>query len=65
MARCLFKRGLILTIDAVYHRIVEIVGDRLQLRAASDGALHEYSNLELLSLYPQGCRQAAFPLPLH
>lgn len=53
MTRCLFKRGSILAIDAVYHRIVEIAGDRLQLRAASDGALHDYSSLELLSLYEQ------------
>lgn len=29
MTRCSFKRGSILTIDAVYHRIVEIIGDRL------------------------------------
>lgn len=53
MTRCSFKRGSILAIDAVYHRIVEIAGDRLQLRAASDGALHEYSNQELLRLYEQ------------
>lgn len=51
MMRSLFKQGSILTIDDVYHRIVEIIGDRLQLRTASDGALHEYSSQELLSLY--------------
>lgn len=51
MTRSLFRQGSILTIDDVYHRIVEIIGGRLQLRAASDGALHEYSSQELLSLY--------------
>ncbi|QOT78360.1 transposase [Cupriavidus basilensis] len=51
MTRSLFKQGSILTIDDVYQRIVEIIGDRFQLRAASDGALHEYSSQELLSLY--------------
>jgi len=51
MTRSLFKRGSILTIDDVYHRVVEIIGDRFQLRTASDGALHEYSSQELLSLY--------------
>ncbi|MGT2457628.1 transposase [Cupriavidus basilensis] len=51
MTRSLFRQGSILTIDDVYHRIVEIIGDRLQLRSASDGALHEYSSQELLSLY--------------
>lgn len=51
MARSLFRRGSILTIDDVYHRVVEIVGERFQLRAARDGALHEYSSQQLLSLY--------------
>ncbi|SPA45109.1 Integrase catalytic subunit (modular protein) [Cupriavidus taiwanensis] len=51
MTHSSFKRGSILSIDDVCHRIVEIAGDRLQLRAASDGALHEYSSQELLSLY--------------
>ncbi|MEM5431835.1 transposase family protein [Cupriavidus oxalaticus] len=51
MTRSLFKQGSILAIDDVYHRIVEIIGDRLQLRAATDGALHEYSSQELLILY--------------
>ncbi len=51
MTHSSFKRGSILSIDDVCHRIVEIAGDRFQLRAASDGALHEYSSQELLSLY--------------
>lgn len=53
MTRSLFKQGSILTINDVYHRVVEIIGDRLQLRAATDGALHEYLSQELLSLYEQ------------
>ncbi|WP_147311570.1 Mu transposase C-terminal domain-containing protein [Cupriavidus taiwanensis] len=51
MTHSSFKRGSILSIDDIYHRIVEITGERFQLRAASDGALHEYSSQELLSLY--------------
>lgn len=51
MAHSLFRRGSIVAIDDVHHRVVETIGDRYQLRAARDGALHEYSSQQLLILY--------------
>ncbi|MGO4328764.1 transposase [Cupriavidus sp. M-11] len=54
MARSFFSRGEIIEIDRAHFRIVEIIGDKFQLRSAADGALRDYTFRELLRIYECG-----------
>lgn len=54
MSHSLFRRGAILAINDAYVKVTEIVGDKVQLRSATDGALSDYGRQDLLRLYEIG-----------